>query len=392
MNQGLVILDRDGVLNRMVVNPDHGLIDSPLHPDQVEILPEVAESLKALTECGYVLAVATNQPAAAKGKTSKSNLIATHEKVLHLAQSKGGKISLDKICFHRSEDRCNCRKPNIQMLQEISQELGFKDKSKIWMIGDGATDILAGSRYGVQTAFLGPKKLDAIRVFDELGCRPDFWADGLRDFVQFILSGGEEMEQEFTKLYLQESHRIIDELSVLDIESVANGLAQARDKGGRLFILGVGGSAGHASHAVNDFRKICNFEAYSPTDNVSELTARINDEGWDGCFSEWLKGSRINEKDAVLVFSVGGGNAEKNVSMNLVRALQTAKEVKASIYGITGKDGGFTKTAANACVVIPVVSDDRITPHTEGFCAVVWHLLVSHPALKKQKTKWESVR
>ncbi|MFN7135272.1 MAG: SIS domain-containing protein, partial [Myxococcales bacterium] len=169
-------------------------------------------------------------------------------------------------------------------------------------------------------------------------------------------------------------------------------LAQARDRGGRLFILGVGGSAGHASHAVNDFRKICGFESYTPTDNVSELTARINDEGWDGCFAGWLEGSRINGKDAVLVFSVGGGNKEKNVSVNLVRALETAKAAGATITGIVGKDGGFTKQVADACVVIPPLFSDRITPHTEGLAAVVWHLLVSHPALKVKATKWESTK
>ncbi|MBS1982623.1 MAG: SIS domain-containing protein [Bdellovibrionales bacterium] len=194
----------------------------------------------------------------------------------------------------------------------------------------------------------------------------------------------------FTETFLAESIELIKKLDVEAIENIATGLAKTRESGGRLFILGVGGSAGHASHAVNDFRKICDFEAYTPTDNASELTARINDEGWDTCFANWLKGSRLNSKDALLVFSVGGGNREKNISMNLVRAIELAKEVRAGVFGIVGKDGGFTKQAANACVVIPTVSNDRITPHTEGFCAVVWHLLVSHPALKVSQTKWES--
>lgn len=196
----------------------------------------------------------------------------------------------------------------------------------------------------------------------------------------------------FSQSYIQESISLLKDLNTEAIESMAIGLGKARDNGGRLFILGVGGSAGHASHAVNDFRKICGFEAYSPTDNVSELTARVNDEGWDTSFSEWLKVSRINSKDAVLVFSVGGGNREKNVSVNLVKALELSQKVGAAIFGIVGKDGGFTKTVSESCVVIPTVSNDRITPHTEGFCAVVWHLLVSHPALKKTMTKWESVK
>ncbi|HYI95028.1 MAG TPA: SIS domain-containing protein [Bryobacteraceae bacterium] len=175
-----------------------------------------------------------------------------------------------------------------------------------------------------------------------------------------------------------------------DVEGVAEGLASVRNGGGRLFILGVGGSAGHAGHAVNDFRKICAFEAYAPTDNVSELTARVNDEGWDGCFAEWLKGSRINPKDAILVFSVGGGSRSRNVSMNIVRALEVAQHVGARIFGIVGREGGFTREVATASVVVPPLYPEHITPHTEGICAVLWHLLVTHPALKAQETKWES--
>jgi D-sedoheptulose 7-phosphate isomerase len=197
---------------------------------------------------------------------------------------------------------------------------------------------------------------------------------------------------DFVRLFLEESIRAIQEIDQAAVDAVAMGLSRVRDVGGRLFILGVGGSAGHASHAVNDFRKICGIEAYTPTDNVSELTARVNDEGWDTSFAEWLKVSRLSTRDGVLVFSVGGGNREKNVSMNLVLALELAKQVGASIYGIVGKDGGTTKQTANACVIIPTVSPDRITPHTEGLCAVVWHLLVSHPALKRANTKWESTR
>jgi D-sedoheptulose 7-phosphate isomerase len=195
----------------------------------------------------------------------------------------------------------------------------------------------------------------------------------------------------FSQKYLEESVALIHKLDAASIEAVADGLAAVRAGGGRLFILGVGGSAGHAGHAVNDFRKLCGFEAYAPTDNVSELTARVNDEGWDTCFSEWLKVSRLKAGDGLLVFSVGGGNREKNVSVNLVRSLELAKDVGARVFGIVGRDGGFTKQSADACVVIPTVASDRVTPHTEGFCAVVWHLLVSHPKLQRTSTKWESV-
>jgi D-sedoheptulose 7-phosphate isomerase len=196
----------------------------------------------------------------------------------------------------------------------------------------------------------------------------------------------------FSEQYLAETKAILEAMDPRAMEAIAAGLAEVRARGGRLFILGVGGSAGHASHAVNDFRKICHFEAYTPTDNVSELTARVNDDGWDTSFSEWLKGSRLGSNDAVLVFSVGGGNREKQVSNNLVVALELAKQVGARIYGVVGRDGGFTRQAADACVVIPPLNAERVTPHTEGLCAVVWHLLVSHPALQRQAGKWESVR
>jgi len=174
------------------------------------------------------------------------------------------------------------------------------------------------------------------------------------------------------------------------IERMAAELARVRSRGGRLFILGIGGSAANASHAVNDFRKICRFECYAPTDNVSELTARANDEGWENVFSEWLKGSHLAAKDGLLIFSVGGGDLEKNVSPNLVKAIQLAGGVGASILGIVGRDGGYTAKAATACVIVPTVNPEHVTPHAEAFQAVIWHLLVSHPALKLNKTKWES--
>jgi D-sedoheptulose 7-phosphate isomerase len=195
----------------------------------------------------------------------------------------------------------------------------------------------------------------------------------------------------FTETFLSETAEVIRALDSADVERVAAGLAEVRDRGGRLFILGVGGSAGHASHAVNDFRKLCGFEAYAPTDNVSELTARVNDEGWDTTFREWLKGSRLSRPDALLVFSVGGGDRERGVSANLVAAIELAREVGAAVFGIVGRDGGFTRQSANASVLIPPLFQERITPHTEGLCAVVWHLLVSHPALKRSPTKWESI-
>lgn len=196
----------------------------------------------------------------------------------------------------------------------------------------------------------------------------------------------------FVSAYLAETSQLIKTLPVNEIEAMALGLAEVRKNYRRLFILGVGGSAGHASHAVNDFRKICGFEAYAPTDNVSELTARTNDDGWDSVFAAWLKGSRLNAKDALLVFSVGGGNQAKNISANLVKALELAKDVGAKIYGVVGRDGGFTAQVGDSVVIVPPLFEDRITPHTEGLAAVVWHLLVSHPALKLTQTTWEARR
>jgi D-sedoheptulose 7-phosphate isomerase len=195
----------------------------------------------------------------------------------------------------------------------------------------------------------------------------------------------------FTETYLGETQRILSTLDASSVEALARDLAAVRERGGRLFVLGVGGSAGHAGHAVNDFRKLCGFEAYAPTDNVAELTARVNDDGWDSVFSAWLEGSRLSAEDALLVLSVGGGDAERNVSPNIVRAVELAQKVGAGVHGIVGRDGGFTATAANSCVVIPPLVAERITPHTEGMCAVVWHLLVSHPVLQRHATTWETI-
>jgi D-sedoheptulose 7-phosphate isomerase len=196
----------------------------------------------------------------------------------------------------------------------------------------------------------------------------------------------------YTEQHLRETADVVAQLDVAACEKAVALLAEVRARGGRLFILGVGGSAANASHAVNDFRKIAGMECYAPTDNVSELTARTNDEGWPSVFVEWLKGSRLAEKDAVLILSVGGGDAERNVSANLVAALQLAKERGSSILGIVGRDGGYTAKVADVCVIIPTVSPLNTTPHTEAFQAVIWHLFVSHPALKMTETKWESTK
>ena len=192
--------------------------------------------------------------------------------------------------------------------------------------------------------------------------------------------------------YLSEVTEITSKIDRTQIEKMVEIILKVRKNNGRLFMLGVGGSAGNASHAVNDFRKIAGIESYAPTDNVSELTARVNDDGWDTSFVNWLKGSRLNSSDCLFIFSAGGGNAEKNISVNIINALKYGKEKKASIIGIVGKDGGYTAQAADACVIIPTVNPETVTPHSEAFQGTIWHLIVTHPAIKAFEMKWESVK
>jgi D-sedoheptulose 7-phosphate isomerase len=196
----------------------------------------------------------------------------------------------------------------------------------------------------------------------------------------------------FINEYFIEMDQIISKLNRDEIKSMINVLSEIRINKGRLFFIGVGGGAGHASHAVNDFRKICGIESYAPTDNVSELTARINDDGWDTSYVNWLKGSSLGSNDSLFIFSVGGGNMEKNISVNIVKSIKYAKEIGAKVIGVVGRDGGYTGQVADACVKIPLVNEMNVTPHTEAFQAVIWHLLVSHPDLQKFEMKWESIK
>jgi D-sedoheptulose 7-phosphate isomerase len=199
-------------------------------------------------------------------------------------------------------------------------------------------------------------------------------------------------EEEYISEFLDDTITIIKKLDLTKIRTMSQILQDIRKNGGRLFILGVGGGAGHASHAVNDFRKIAGIESYAPTDNISELTARVNDDGWETVFVNWLKGSRLSAKDCIFVFSVGGGNAEKNVSVNLVNALKYAKEKGAKVIGVVGRDGGYTAKVSDACIIIPTVNEKTITPQTEAFQAVIWHLIVSSPLMQKFEMKWESTK
>jgi D-sedoheptulose 7-phosphate isomerase len=200
------------------------------------------------------------------------------------------------------------------------------------------------------------------------------------------------MSESFSTKFLKQTGAINDSIDFRIIENIAQELSELKERDGRLFFIGSGGGAGHASHAVNDFRKIANIECYSPSDNVSELTARINDDGWDGAYASWLKASRFNENDALFVFSVGGGSVENNISLNLVECMKLANEKKSKIFGIVGRDGGFTKESSDLVVLIPTIDETMITPHTEGWQAVIWHLLVSHPKVLENTAKWESTK
>ena len=196
----------------------------------------------------------------------------------------------------------------------------------------------------------------------------------------------------FSGEYIKECIEICHSIDSDEIEKMASLINSIRSNNGRIFFLGVGGGAGHASHAVNDFRKICNIESYAPTDNVSELTARVNDDGWDTCYVNWLKGSNLSKDDLLFVFSVGGGNLEKNISVNILKSLELTKNIGAKVCGVVGRDGGYTKQVADVCIVVPTVNEKNVTPHTEAFQAVVWHLLVAHPLLLANEMKWESTK
>jgi D-sedoheptulose 7-phosphate isomerase len=371
-----VFLDRDGVLVRAYV--EGGVPRPPRSPAEFEVLPGVAEALARLRRAGLEPVVVTNQPDVARGRTERSLVEAFHARL-------GAELGLVHVytCYHDDGDGCGCRKPKPGLLQEAAAALGLSLGGS-FMVGDRRGDVEAGRRAGCTTLLIRRPYSGEARADAEA---PDLPAAA--DWILRRLAEGDAMD--FIARYLDEVRVVAARIDRAAVEAVVALLAGLRDRGGRLFILGVGGSAGNASHAVNDFRKICGIEAYTPVDNVSELTARINDDGWDTSFANWLKGSRLGANDAVCVFSVGGGDAERGVSVNLVRALEHARRVGARVCGVVGRAGGYTATVADACVVIPTVNPATVTPHTEAFQAVVWHLLVSHPRLQAAPMKWESL-
>jgi D-sedoheptulose 7-phosphate isomerase len=408
-----VFLDRDGVINAYAYNRELGTVDSPANPDEFALLPGAAEAIAKVNEAGLLAIVVSNQPGVAKGKFTPELLEAITQKMKRLVVQAGGRLDAVYYCLHHPEGTingyrlaCQCRKPNPGLLHQAAREWGI-DLCRSYIVGDGVVDVLAGRQAGTRTVFVSPRRGYVYLELERQNVWPDWIASNLAEAVALIeaAKNGSELSTEktradargvgegcpYTALYIREADEILNRMDQDSIERIVELLRALRAGGGRLFFLGVGGGAGHASHAVNDFRKIAGIEAYTPTDNVSELTARVNDDGWDTCYVNWLRGSRLRSTDMVFVFSVGGGDVRRNISTNLVCALQYAKQVGATICGVVGRDGGYTAQVAGACVLIPVVNPDTVTPHTESFQALVWHLLVSHPKLKAVEMKWESV-
>ncbi len=413
MSTRAVFLDRDGVINSYVYNSEFGTVDSPATPEQFVLLPGVAQAIAEFNRMGLLVIVVSNQPGIAKGKFSQSLLQATTQRMEEEVQAGGGKIDAVYYCLHHRDAslreyraECDCRKPAPGLLLRAAQEWDI-DLHESYTLGDGLADILAGQAAGTTTIFLAPRKCYLCGELSSHNVEPHYQAESLLAAVPIVRNLQAATERlifptcghgnngtdgaTYTRQYLNEAVGVLQEMDVASIERMAEALLRVREQRGRLFLLGVGGGAGHASHAVCDFRKICGLEAYAPSDNVSELTARINDDGWETSYANWLRGSRLSSSDAVLVFSVGGGDLERNISANLVRALQYSRTVGAAICGVVGRDGGFTAQVADACVLIKVPNPATVTPHTEAFQALVWHLLVSHPKLKAGEMKWESV-
>ena len=412
MSKRAVFLDRDGVINRYFYDIEFGTVDSPATPDQFVLLAGAGNAIAEFNRMGLLVVVVSNQPGIAKGRFSRNLLDATTQKMKDAVRECGVQIDAVYYCLHHpdasnSEYRasCGCRKPAAGMFLQAARDWDI-DLARSYTVGDGVGDILAGEAAGTTTIFLSSKKSYVCNELDDRGAKPNYHVENLRDVVPIVkrLEDGEAPRlatcgepdnketaaEPYTQQYLDEAMAVLRMLNVESIERMAELLATVRERGGRLFLLGVGGGAGHASHAVCDFRKICGIEAYSPSDNVSELTARVNDDGWETSYANWLRGSRISAADAVLVFSVGGGNLERNISANLVRALQYTRSVGAAICGVVGRDGGFTARVADACVLVRVPNPATMTAHTEAFQALVWHLLVSHPQSKASEMKWES--
>ena len=339
MSQRAVFLDRDGVINAYAYNPEFGTVDSPANPDEFALLPGAGEAITKLNEAGLLAIVVSNQPGIAKGRFTLKLLEAMTEKMKRLVAGAGGRLDAVYYCPHHPEGTidgyrlaCQCRKPSPGLLHQAAREWGI-DLGQSYMVGDGVVDVLTGRQAGTRTVFVSPRKGYILSELERQNAWPDLIAGHLPQAVELIkvVENGhshaprvDRAERElasegpaYTSAYIQEAMEILRRLDQGVIERMLGLLVELRQRGGRLFFLGVGGGAGHASHAVNDFRKIAGIEAYTPTDNVSELTARVNDDGWETSYANWLEGSRLIASDMVFVFSVGGGDAKKKISANL---------------------------------------------------------------------------
>lgn len=370
-----VFLDRDGVLAEAVVRDGRAL--APLTLDEFKVVAEAGAHVARLRQAGLLCILFTNQPELARGLLAPETLEAMHRRLT-------AEVELDDlyVCPHTPDDGCECHKPKIGMLRAAAERWGVS-LANSYVIGDRWRDIGAGQAAGCYSILVE-------RVYS--ACEnADARVATLAQAVDLVLEHERSKNMSFVAGYLDEVKQVAERIDQAAIQRVIDLLVDVRERGGRVFVLGVGGSAGNASHAVNDFRKIAGFEAYAPTDNVSELTARVNDDGWETSFANWLIGSRLSDRDAVCIFSVGGGDVEHGVSMNLVRAMEYARSVGARICGVVGRDGGYTAKVADACVIVPTIRPETVTVHSESFQAVIWHLFVSHPSLQVSPMKWESL-
>jgi D-sedoheptulose 7-phosphate isomerase len=382
-----VFLDRDGVINPLVYNPKTDEFESPHTPADFSIYPHVATALQRLKQLGFINIVVSNQPSYAKGKTSLENIQAIERLLFEFSETNGRLIDEYYYCYHHPQSivpefgiSCRCRKPGTLHLENAIQKYDL-DTDRCYFIGDQDADVFCGKNMGVYTL----KITNPASEKKSGKAQPDNYAGDLVDAVNKIdamrchnrfISKDVSMDySDYIEKYLLETKKIAKIIDRKEIAKAATILSELKKKNGRLFVLGVGGSAANASHAVNDFRKIAGIEAYAPTDNVAELTARTNDDGWESTFNQWLTISRLNDNDALLILSVGGGSS--HTSLNIKMAIDCALEKRAKIIAIVSRDGGYSRQKADACILIPVVDDARITPHAEGWQGVIWHCLVN---------------
>ena len=376
-----VFFDRDGVVNELVYCEETEQLDSPFRKEDFHYRKGILDTMRWLQQRGYLLFLVTNQPAAAKGTVPLQKIYALHAWLTEDLQKKGISLEFIQMCPHhptgtpRTKEQflvrsCNCRKPKSGLLADILSVYHI-DREKSCMVGDSYTDVLAARDVGIPSVLWGTLKCDVCQKLE--GIRPNWVITNIKEVKRIM--GECEMSLKYIEDYLTETIDIAKKISRKEIGKSIQILQKTKQDGGRLFILGVGGSAANASHAVNDFRKIGGIETYAPTDNIAELTARTNDEGWETTFVEWLKTSKLGKKDAVMVFSVGGGS--EATSLNIVNALKLAKDRGAGVISIVSRNGGYARKVSDSCILVPVVSERRITPHAEGWQGIVWHLMVN---------------